>query len=118
MEQLGWWIYLVTIVDSLRNISAVVLISMAIIFGGALIIYLSELLTLENLKKWGKYTSIISIICTIILIFTPSKTELYQILGANAVVKVVKNSESLQQIPEKTFDAINRFLDSVCKDDE
>lgn len=117
MEQLGWWIYLATIIGNLRNISVVVLISTVSIFGIVLII-LNESLTFKDIKKWSKYISIISIICTITFIFAPSKTEIYQILGANAVVKVVKNSESLQQMPEKTFDAINRFLDSVCKDDE
>ena len=32
--------------------------------------------------------------------------------------EVIKNSEALQELPEKSFEAINRFLDSIAPKDE
>lgn len=39
----------------------------------------------------------------------------YQIFG---VTEVIKNSEALQELPEKSFEAINRLLDSIASEDK
>lgn len=54
----------------------------------------------------------------LIFILTPSKKTAYQILGVTVATEVVKNSEALQELPEKSFEAINRFLDFIAPKDE
>lgn len=34
------------------------------------------------------------------------------------LTEVVKNSEALQELPEKSFEALNRFLDSIVPEEE
>ena len=54
----------------------------------------------------------------LIFILTPSKKTAYQILGVTVATEVIKNSEALQELPEKSFEAINRLLDSIAPKDE
>lgn len=61
---------------------------------------------------------IIGIPCLFIAVLVPSKSTMYQILGVTVATEVVKNSEALQQLPEKSFEALNRFLDSVAQKGE
>lgn len=48
----------------------------------------------------------------------PSKSTAYQILGVTVTTEVIKNSEALQELPEKSFEAINRLLDSIASEDK
>lgn len=48
-------------------------------------------------------------------ILVPSRSTCYQIFG---VTEVIKNSEALQELPEKSFEAINRLLDSIASEDK
>lgn len=54
----------------------------------------------------------------LIFILTPSKKTAYQILGVTVATEVVKNSEALQELPEKSFEAINRLLDSIAPEEK
>lgn len=73
---------------------------------------------LVTAKKWWKWCLAVGIPCMLIFILTPSKKTAYQILGVTVATEVVKNSEALQELPEKSFEAINRFLDSIAPKDE
>lgn len=42
----------------------------------------------------------------------------YQIFGVTIATEVIKNSEALQELPEKSFEAVNRFLDSIASEDK
>lgn len=52
------------------------------------------------------------------VIFTPQKSDCYQIFGITVATEVIKNSEALQELPEKSFEAINRLLDSIASEDK
>lgn len=73
---------------------------------------------LVTAKKWWKWCLAVGIPCMLIFILTPSKKTAYQILGVTVATEVIKNSEALQELPEKSFEAINRFLDSIAPKDE
>lgn len=38
--------------------------------------------------------------------------------GVTIATEVIKNSEALQELPEKSFEAVNRFLDSIASEDK
>lgn len=73
---------------------------------------------LKTAKKWWKYTGIIGAISMIFVILIPSRSTCYQIFGVTVATEVIKNSEALQELPEKSFEAINRLLDSIASEDK
>ena len=73
---------------------------------------------MRTAKKWWKYTGIIGIISVMFAILVPSRSTCYQIFGVTIATEVIKNSEALQELPEKSFEAVNRFLDSIASEDK
>lgn len=120
MENLGLFIYLAGASDSLIIVAGFA----AFVCAAVAFIYLysahdtydddkaSYYFTLA--KKWG----IIAIACCMAATFIPSKRTCYEIFGVTAAVELYKNSESLQQLPEKSVDALNRLLDSIASDED
>lgn len=78
--------------------------------------YYNDECELRTAKKWRKYTGIIGIISVVFAILVPSRSTCYQIFGV--ATEVIKNSEALQELPEKSFEAINRLLDSIASEDK
>ena len=73
---------------------------------------------LKTAKRWWKYTGIAGIISMVFTILVPSRSTCYQIFGVTIATEVIKNSEALQELPEKSFEAVNRFLDSIASEDK
>ena len=69
-------------------------------------------------KRWWKRFLIIGIPSLFLTVLIPSKETSYQILGITVATKVIKDSKALQELPEKSFEALNRFLDSIAPKDE
>lgn len=44
--------------------------------------------------------------------------RIYCIFGVTIATEVIKNSEALQELPEKSFEVINRLLDSIASEDK
>ena len=118
MEGLGWGIYLCSISGGLKMVSLVFFIVCIVGAGLTLAVWLDNACTLATARKWWKSLFLIGIPCILISIFTPSKEVAYQILGATVATEIVKNSEALQELPEKSFEALNRFLDSITPEEE
>lgn len=118
MEELGWWIYLCSITNGLKVVSSVFFVLCMAGAAIVLVVQLSNECTLATARKWRKSCLLVGIPCMLISIFTPSKEVAYQILGVTVATEVIKNSEALQELPEKSFEAINRFLDSIAPKDE
>lgn len=51
-------------------------------------------------------------------VLIPSKETSYQILGITVATKIIKDSKALQELPEKSFEALNRFLDSIVPEEK
>lgn len=73
---------------------------------------------LKTAKRWWKYTGIAGIISMVLTILVPSRSTCYQIFGVTIATEVIKNSEALQELPEKSFEVINRLLDSIASEDK
>lgn len=118
MEHLGLWIYLCSVLYGV-GIVAVLLVIVCIIAIIATYIYMiNDECSPLTASKVLKRCMIIGIPCLFIAVLVPSKSTMYQILGVTVATEVVKNSEALQQLPEKSFEALNRFLDSVAQEGE
>lgn len=117
MEGLGWWIYLCSIAGGILTVATLFLVVSAVAFLGTSLVYLNDDCELKSAKKWWKYSGIVGAISMFFVIVTPSKSTCYQIFGVTAATEVIKNSEALQELPEKSFEAINRLLDSIAAKD-
>lgn len=117
MEGLGWWIYLCSIAGGILTVAILFLVVSMVAFASTSILYLNDDCELKSAKKWWKYSGIVGTISVLFVILTPSKTTCYQIFGVTVATEVIKNSEALQELPEKSFEAINRLLDSVAAND-
>ena len=58
------------------------------------------------------------IIATSIAVFAPSKEQMYMIVGVGTAIDYVQESESVKQLPDKCVDALNRWVDSLNKEEE
>lgn len=118
MEGLGWWIYLCSVVGGILTVSLIFSIVFLAAFLITSVAYYDDECELRTAKKWRKYTGIIGIISVVFAILVPSRSTCYQIFGVTVATEVIKNSEALQELPEKSFEAINRLLDSIASEDK
>lgn len=72
----------------------------------------------ETIKKTAKISIITAISFGLIYTIAPNRTTCYQIFAVNTAVELYQNSEALQQLPEKSLNAFNRILDSICKEEK
>lgn len=72
----------------------------------------------ETIKKTAKISIITVISFGLIYTIVPNRTTCYQIFAVNTAVELYQNSEALQQLPEKSLNAFNRILDSICEEEK
>ena len=118
MENPAWWPYLCSVSGGVYTIALATFIVCLSIFIIVYVGYCNDDCEIEVAKKLWKYTGIIGIISMILVIFIPRKSTCYQIFGITVATEVIKNSKALQELPEKSFETINRFLDSIAPEDE
>ena len=58
------------------------------------------------------------IIAMSITVFAPSKEQMYMIVGVGTAIDYVQESESVKQLPDKCVDALNRWVDSLNKEEK
>lgn len=120
MENFGLWIYLISLSTGIRIFCGVILfICFCVIWLSFMKLEFSNIKDSERTKcnkSIHKYI-IIAIIFGLITVLIPSKKTCYQIAGITAAVEIYQNSESLQQLPEKSISALNRLLDSIAPED-
>lgn len=118
MENLAWWVYLCSISGGVYIIALATFIVCLSIFMIVSTSYYCDECELKTAKRWWKYTGIAGIISMVFTILVPSRSTCYQIFGVTIATEVIKNSEALQELPEKSFEAVNRFLDSIASEDK
>lgn len=108
-----------SISDSIKIFCLIMLIICIITFIICFFIY-EDSGTDENIentcKSWMKKCIIFLVFAIPIYIVVPNKTTCYQIFAAEISTELYQNSDALKQLPEKSFEAINRLLDSIAKD--
>lgn len=114
MENLDWLLYLCSIADRVRSVAILFLIISVVGSTITTLTYANLDCELAAAKRWWKRFLIIGISSLFLTVLIPSKETSYQILGITVATKVIKDSKALQELPEKSFEALNRFLDSIA----
>lgn len=73
-----------------------------------------------NAKKYykvAKKLALYSIIPILIIIFTPSRNQLYAIYGVGTVIDYAKSSKEVQKLPDNAVKALNIYLENIQKED-
>ena len=68
---------------------------------------------IKLLYKWAKRCGIAFIITSIMAVFTPSTKDLYAIYGIGGVIDYVQSNETAKQLPDKTIEALDKWLDRM-----
>lgn len=79
---------------------------------------LRDELQVKKLVKASKRTGIATAILILLYGVIPNRSTCYQIFAVNTAVELYQNSEALQQLPEKSLNAFNRILDSICEEEK
>lgn len=70
-----------------------------------------------KLAKPIKLTIISTIVCGLCGIIFPGKNEACFIYGAGTIVDYCKDNPNVKEIPDKAIDALNRYIDSISKNE-
>ena len=118
MSELGWTVYLIDIFSKISTVASVITIVSGIIAGGVLFAIwrnaTDDTPTDETIKKTAKISIVTAVSFGLIYTIVPNRTTCYQITA----VELYQNSEALQQLPEKSLNAFNRILDSICEEEK
>ena len=123
MDNIGLFIYLCSIVNGILMIAAAVAV---VSFGAFLVCLIAagdeyDGPSKHKWYKWSKKYAIVLATSCLVFIFLPSKQTCYQIFGVTKAIELYRNSDALQELPEKSIEALNRVLDSIasdCEEDE
>ena len=128
MSNLGWVIYLIDVFDKASTIIGIISIIAsfalcALVIGAVVITGTSgslrdELQIKKLVIKASKRTGIATAILILLYGVIPNRSTCYQIFAVNTAVELYQNTEALQQLPEKSFNALNRILDSICEEEK
>lgn len=116
---LGFLVWLMSISDSIKTFCLIMLIICIITFIICFFTYADSDIsedTHNTAKSWMKKCVIFLVFAIPTYIVVPNKTTCYQIFAAEISTELYQNSDALKQLPEKSFEAINRLLDSIAKD--
>lgn len=108
---MGWILYLIEVISSLKIVGIVLLVLGAVT---TLVLIVNNIVGCEPIgNTWKKFLSLI-IVGTSLLIFLPSKTTMYTMLGLKLGKEIVQ-SESVSSVLEKTYKIIDNKLDSILE---
>ena len=116
---LGFLVWLMSISDSIKTFCLIMLIICVVTFIICFFV-IADSGTDEDVEKtrlsWMKKCVIFLVFVIPTYIVVPDKATCYQIFAAEISTELYQNSNALKQLPEKSFEAINRLLDSIAKD--
>ena len=71
-----------------------------------------------NAKKYVKVSFIVVVIGVLGEIFIPSTKEMYAIYGLGGTIDYIESNDKAKQLPDKCIDALNRYVDSIEKENK
>lgn len=69
-------------------------------------------------KKMRKISMWIFIPSLLIALFLPNSKQAAIIFTAGSAIEYVQNNEKIQELPDKTADCLNKFIDDYLNEDE
>lgn len=114
---MGWLVYLVDILDTFKImfciLAAIFVIAVIACYLVSVTNYDIDKDEEEELRKNSKKFLLYAIIPLMLGIITPRAKMSYMIIGVNTLQEIVENNKSIQELPQKSVDALNRWLDSI-----
>lgn len=74
--------------------------------------------TLKILQKIKKVSLLVFIPSLLIAAFMPNSKQAAIIFTAGSAIEYVQNNEKLQELPDKTVDCLNKFIDEYLNEPE
>lgn len=115
MNTLSWLIYLSSVSDSLKAVSAIIIV-VGIIGFFILFLIMEDAYNGEQIKQLQsaiKKVVVGVIISTIICVFVPSRTTMYEIIASEIGEQALETP-----LAQKTLKLIEQYLDSNLKEKE
>lgn len=118
-----WYLYLTAVIEKLGKFFEVIATVSLIMFIVLITIYVINLLLNETkynnmLKKYSIVCSILTFVFGLLFSAMPTKKDLYIIYGVGSTIEYVKGNEKLQEIPNKAFDALGSWFDSITEENK
>lgn len=114
-----WELYLIATLGNIPLSSAIIAIFSLFITVVLGVAKLTETFDEEidnAIRKWIKRLLVISCISFVLLLFTPSKRDLYLIFGLGSTIDYIKDSDKVKELPDKTVTLINQTLDKLIEE--
>ena len=73
---------------------------------------------IARIKKYFCKFSLFFAFFTIGAVFTPTEKEMYAIYGIGGTIDYLKNNDKAKQLPDKCIEALNRYVDSIAKEEQ
>lgn len=114
-------IYWISRLDYICNL----FIALSIIFG-TIVVVGGFVLTIVN-KSEEDYPTILKIVkksllifsCSILVtIFLPNTKQAYMIWGLGGTIDYIKNNETVQKLPDKTIQCLDKFIDKYLNEED
>lgn len=114
-------IYWISRLDYICNL----FIALSIIFG-VIVVVGGFMLTIVN-KSEEDYPTILKIVkksllifsCSILVtIFLPNTKQAYMIWGLGGTIDYIKNNETIQKLPDKTIQCLDKFVDEYLNKED
>lgn len=77
---------------------------------------ISETLNYKRFIKIKNWTYTLLIISTLVIIFVPSKRELYIIYGVGGTLDYLKENPTAKELPDKCIKALDTWVDNLNKE--
>lgn len=78
---------------------------------------ISETLNYKRFIKIKNWTYTLLIISTLVIIFVPSKRELYIIYGVGGTIDYLKENPTAKELPDKCIKALDTWVDNFNKEE-
>jgi hypothetical protein len=116
-------LYWITRLDSIHDFCTVLIFICSVIAAGLLVVLFDRWIydDCEDMAICKKYLIIfISIVLSAITIkiFTPTAKEALLIYGVGSTIDYVKSNDTAKQLPDKTIQALDKYLNSINEDNK
>lgn len=78
---------------------------------------ISETLNYKRFIKIKNWTYTLLIISTLVIIFVPSKRQLYIIYGVGGTIDYLKDNPTAKELPDKCIKALDTWVDNFNKEE-
>lgn len=112
-----YWITRLTAIHDAFMFVFIASIIVAVIVGIFLLATSDEDFSCPTVKKIFISGVILAVLGGLGLTFTPKTSEALLIYGVGATIDYVDNNETVKQLPDKAIEALDKYLDSLNKDE-